>query len=108
MIGLIAKELRQLLPIAYLWLAVLVLGYGMQFLTERVDEKTFGSWCEGYCEYSSNPAVVCACVWFASCIIICHVVRVWCFEPIFVDDICLYTLFSTHPSFIYTVFAVVG
>ena len=54
---LIAKELKQLLPIAYLWLAVLVLGYTMQFFTERVDEKTFGSWCEGYCEYNSNPAV---------------------------------------------------
>ena len=57
MIRLIAKELKQLLPIAYLWLAVLVLGYAMQFLTERVDEKTFGGWCEGYCEYNSNPAV---------------------------------------------------
>ena len=57
MIRLIAKELKQLLPIAYLWLAVLVLGYAMQFFTERVDEKTFGSWCEGYCEYNSNPAV---------------------------------------------------
>ena len=34
---LIAKELKQLLPIAYLWLAVLVLGYTMQFFTERVD-----------------------------------------------------------------------
>ncbi|ASJ76000.1 ABC transporter permease [Granulosicoccus antarcticus] len=57
MIRLIAKELRQLLPIAYLWLAVLVLGYAMQFFTERADEKTFGGWCEGYCEYSSNAAV---------------------------------------------------
>lgn len=57
MISLIAKELRQLRPIAWLWLAVLVLGYGMQFFTERVDEQTFGSWCEGYCEYSSNAGV---------------------------------------------------
>lgn len=57
MIGLLAKELRQLLPIAYLWLAVLVLGYVIQFATERVDEETFGSWCEGYCDYSSNMAV---------------------------------------------------
>lgn len=57
MMSLIAKELRQLLPIAWLWLAVLVLGYGMQFFTERVDEQTFGSWCEGYCEYSSNAGV---------------------------------------------------
>lgn len=57
MMQLITKELRQLLPIAYLWLAVLVLGYAMQFFTERVDEKTFGSWCEGYCEYNSNAAV---------------------------------------------------
>ena len=44
MIRLIAKEIRQLQPIAYLWLAILVFGYGIQFFTERVDENTFGDW----------------------------------------------------------------
>lgn len=54
---LISKELRQLLPIGYLWLAVLALGYAMQFFSERIDEETFGGWCEGYCDYSGNTAV---------------------------------------------------
>jgi len=54
---LIAKELRQLLPIGYLWLAVMFLGIAIQFLTERIDEETFSSWCEGYCDYSSNTTV---------------------------------------------------
>lgn len=54
---LILKELRQLLPIACLWLAVLLLGYFIQFFTERIDEETFASWCEGYCDYSSNTTV---------------------------------------------------
>jgi ABC-type transport system involved in cytochrome c biogenesis permease component len=57
MTGLIAKELRQLKPIAYLWLAIILFGYVIQFFTERVDEETFGSWCEGYCDYNSNMTV---------------------------------------------------
>lgn len=57
MIRLIAKELRQLLPIGYLWLAVLFLGIAIQLLTERIDEETFSSWCEGYCDYSSNTTI---------------------------------------------------
>lgn len=57
MIQLITKEWRQLLPIAWLWLAVLLLGYLLQFSTERLDEQTFTSWCEGYCDYNSNVVV---------------------------------------------------
>jgi ABC-type transport system involved in cytochrome c biogenesis permease component len=57
MIRLVAKEFRQLRPIAYLWLAILLFGYVIQFFTERVDENTFGSWCEGYCDYNSNITV---------------------------------------------------
>ncbi|MFT5895109.1 MAG: ABC-type transport system involved in cytochrome c biogenesis permease component [bacterium] len=57
MIRLIAKEFRQLRPIAYLWLAIILFGYVIQFFTERVDENTFGSWCEGYCDYNSNITV---------------------------------------------------
>ena len=58
MIRLIAKELRQLRPITYLWLAILLFGYVIQFVTERIDEKTFGGWCEGYCDYNSSNTVV--------------------------------------------------
>lgn len=57
MISLIAKEWRQLLPIAWLWLAVLFLGYITQFSTERIDEQTFTGWCEGYCDYNSSVVV---------------------------------------------------
>lgn len=57
MIRLIGKELRQLAPIAGLWVAVLVLGYSTQFFTERVDEETFLSWCEGYCDANASAAI---------------------------------------------------
>lgn len=57
MIRLFTKEFRQLRPIAYLWLAILLFGYVIQFFTERVDENTFSSWCEGYCDYNSTIAV---------------------------------------------------
>lgn len=57
MIRLIVKEFRQLKPIGYLWLAIFLLLYAIQLFTERVDEETFGSWCEGYCDYDSNIAV---------------------------------------------------
>ena len=58
MLRLFFKESRQLLPIGALWLAVIVLNYIIQFATERVDEQTFGSWCEGYCDYNSGATVV--------------------------------------------------
>lgn len=65
MMRLIAKELRQLAPIGGLWLVVLALGYGIQLFTERVDEQTFSSWCEGYCDYNSNVGVALFAVLFA-------------------------------------------
>ncbi len=58
MLRLIAKEARQLFPIGALWLAVLVLNYAIQLATERFDEQTFTSWCEGYCDYNSSATVV--------------------------------------------------
>ena len=58
MLRLFFKESRQLLPIGALWLAVIVLNYIIQFATKRVDEQTFGSWCEGYCNYNSGATVV--------------------------------------------------
>ncbi|MFK7857582.1 MAG: ABC transporter permease [Granulosicoccus sp.] len=52
------KESRQLFPIACLWMAVLLLNYVMQFVTERFDEQTFTSWCEGYCDYNSSATII--------------------------------------------------
>ena len=57
MTALLAKELRQLLPIAWLWIGLLVLGYAVQLLDGRVDEETFGSWCEGHCDAGTSPFV---------------------------------------------------
>ncbi|MFK7994040.1 MAG: ABC transporter permease [Granulosicoccus sp.] len=58
MLRLFIKEGRQLFPIACLWVAVLVLNYAIQFATERFDEQTFSSWCEGYCDYNSSASIV--------------------------------------------------
>ncbi len=58
MLRLFTKESRQLLPITCLWLAVLVLNYIIQFATERYDEQTFASWCEGYCDYNSSATIM--------------------------------------------------
>ena len=62
--ALLAKELRQLRPIAWLWLAVLVFGYATQLLTTRVDEQTFGAWCEGYCDPGTGPFVAVVSILF--------------------------------------------
>lgn len=58
MLRLLMKESRQLFPIGCLWIAVLVLNYVIQFATERVDEQTFTSWCEGYCDYNSSATII--------------------------------------------------
>ena len=50
MIRLVRKELLQLIPIAYLWLAVYGISYLVQFFTERLDEQTFGGWCSEHCD----------------------------------------------------------
>ena len=64
MIALVSKELRQLRPIAWLWIAVLVFGYATELLTGRVDEKTFGAWCEGYCDPGTGPFVAAVSILF--------------------------------------------
>lgn len=74
MMTLVVKELRQLLPIAWLWLAVLVFSYATRFLTERIDEETFGGWCEGYCEAGSHP-------WVASIAILFSIVTAYSLFP---------------------------
>jgi len=56
-IALLGKELRQLLPIAGLWLTVLVIGYATQFIGSRIDEETFGSWFEEALSVGLNPSL---------------------------------------------------
>lgn len=58
MLRLFVKESRQLLPIACLWIAVITLGYGIEFATERFDEMSFARWCEGYCDYDAGTYVI--------------------------------------------------
>jgi len=65
MMRLIVKEFRQLQPIGFLWLAVLMIAYAIQFFIERVDEKTFGNWCEGACDYNANITVAIINIIFA-------------------------------------------
>jgi len=57
MIRLVRKELLQLIPIAYLWLAVYGISYLVQFFTERLDEQTFGGWCSEHCDVTPSYAV---------------------------------------------------
>ena len=57
MIRLIAKELRQLSPIALLWVALLVVGWAMRLFAGRVDEESFGSWYEGALGPGVEPGV---------------------------------------------------
>ncbi|MCK5922373.1 MAG: ABC transporter permease, partial [Methylococcales bacterium] len=54
---LIYKEFRQLLPIGWLWLAVILLGYLAKALTSRFDEETFSGWCEGFCDPGTNAFI---------------------------------------------------
>lgn len=57
MIALVGKELRQLAPIAWLWLAILAFGYATRFFTERIDEQTFSGWCDGYCDPGTGALI---------------------------------------------------
>jgi len=54
---LVRKELLQLVPIAYLWLAVYGISYIVQVFTERLDEQTFGGWCSEHCSLTPSYAV---------------------------------------------------
>jgi len=62
--ALVLKELRQLLPIAWLWIAILLFSYLTRIFTERLDEETFASWCEGYCEAGNHPLVAALSIFF--------------------------------------------
>jgi len=57
MIRLIGKELKQLLPYTFLWLSLLALYIGVELSTLRVDESSYLSWCDQYCDVGANPDI---------------------------------------------------
>jgi len=57
MIRLIGKELRQLLPYTFLWLSLLALFIGVELSTLRIDESSYFSWCDEYCNVGANTDI---------------------------------------------------
>jgi len=57
MMRLMAKELKQLLPYVILWLSLLALYIGVQLSTVRIDESSYLSWCDQYCNVGSNTDI---------------------------------------------------
>ncbi|MBX2838764.1 MAG: ABC transporter permease [Gammaproteobacteria bacterium] len=58
MIRLFTKEVRQLLPITFLWVSILILNLGYLLYTKRFDEESFYSWCEDYCGFTVSAELV--------------------------------------------------
>lgn len=58
MMRLVQKELKQLLPFTFLWLCLVVLFYGAELATVRVDEESYASWCKAYCDVGTNVDLV--------------------------------------------------
>jgi len=58
MIRLIGRELRQLWPYALLWCILIVLFYGAELATLRIDEESYLSWCKEYCDVGTNVDLV--------------------------------------------------
>ncbi len=79
MFVLIFKELRQLLPIAWLWLAVIALGFASRLIGSRADEETFASWYEGYLDVGSDPMI-------AAVAALVGLVTAWSLFPREIDD----------------------
>jgi ABC-type transport system involved in multi-copper enzyme maturation permease subunit len=57
MIQLVLKELKQLVPFAFLWFALSALYYITELATHRIDEESYSSWCDDYCRVGSNSDV---------------------------------------------------
>jgi len=57
MISLIGKELKQLLPFTFLWLSLLALYIGVELSTLRIDESSYLSWCDQYCDSGVNSDI---------------------------------------------------
>jgi len=58
MMRLIQKELKQLLPFAFLWLCLVVLVYGAELATIRIDETSYLAWCKSYCDVGTDTDLV--------------------------------------------------
>jgi len=58
MIRLVQKELKQLLPFTFLWLCLVVLFYGTELASVRIDEESYLSWCKAYCDVGTNVDLV--------------------------------------------------
>lgn len=55
---MILKELRQLLPFAFLWLCLSVMFYGAELASIRIDEQSYLAWCQEYCDIGTNVDLV--------------------------------------------------
>lgn len=66
MIALITKELRQLMPIAFLWIALLALSIGIELASSRIDEQSYELFCDALCapgiEYSQAIFLLIMCL----------------------------------------------
>lgn len=77
--ALILKEFRQLLPICWLWLAVVAMGFASRFISTRVDEESFSGWYDGYLAVGSDPMI-------AAVAALVGLVTAWSLFPREVDD----------------------
>ncbi len=50
MIGLVQKELKQLIPYALIWFSLMALSYGSELFSLRVDESSYAAWCGEVCD----------------------------------------------------------
>ncbi len=74
MITLLSKELRQLLPIAFLWMALLALSIAIELFTTRIDEQSYEMFCDSLCARGIEY-----------------------FQAIFLLILCLVTAYSLYP-----------
>jgi len=79
MLVMIFKELRQLLPIAWLWLAVIAMGFASRLIGSRADEESFASWYDTYLDVGSDPLI-------AAVAALVGLVTAWSLFPREIDD----------------------
>ncbi len=54
MIRLILCQLKQLLPFVLLWVTLIVMFYGLEIASTRIDELSYLDWCSDYCNVGSD------------------------------------------------------
>ena len=54
MIRLILCQIKQLWPFVLLWMALVLVFYGLEVSTSRVDELSYLAWCSDYCTVGSD------------------------------------------------------